>query len=308
MNKYPQCPEWNDFSKDRINDEKFNIEFPQGNHMKNTTVTFPGYIENKSHPFTFCRSITCEDENGKLTNKFSSSDTYTTFKKNLKRQPEDWKYRHKEITYMVNSSGYRTYEWNDIDWKNSIVIFGCSCTYGVGLAENETISYYIQKYTNKKVVNLGYPSGSNKLIVDNAASMLKHFEMPYAVIINWSTSDRTRFYHENGYYDVGPWDSTEYNNYEPPKSKWSVDMNDYWIKTFYNPTNELALNYYWSTYTDAMFYNRTKYIKISFFPTTAHITRVDKSFSILNEARDCVHPGEKNSIEIARYIAERLDS
>lgn len=299
----PTIPLWNLYNKDSIPDGKFNMQFPAKPYRLETYPPFPGYIENKNCPFTFNNALT-HHENGVRTNKFCATDDYKLFEKNLKVQPKDWKYRNKLIEYKANSHGYRTYEWNEIDWKNAIVIFGCSCTYGVGLAEDETISYYIEELTGRQTVNLGYPSGSNKLILDNCASMIKNFGMPYAVIINWTTLDRYRYYHEDGYIDIGPW-TTKGEKY-PKSSKFKIDLFDLWKKIVYNPTNLLATNYHLSAYADAIFASNKNYFKISFFDLSAHVTRSNRFFKIIDRSRDLVHPGEQHSIEIAEYIAERI--
>jgi len=297
-------PDWNKYSNDSLEDNKYNIEFPVKPHRPETMVPFPGYIENSEHPFTFCCDVTSNQRYNGNIYRYSGTDSRLTFKKNLRKQPKTWKYRKKDVTYKLNNSGYRTYEWDDIDWKNAIVIFGCSCTYGVGLAENETISHYIEKYTGRQTVNLGFPGGSNNLILDNAAKMVNDFDMPYTVILNWTCADRFRYYHEDGYHDAGAWDSLT-KKYVPQNSKWSIDINDYWKKTFYNPTNELVKSHQLSKYADAIFNNKTNYIKISFFQLAAHATRSDDCFKISNNARDLLHPGEDNSIEIAKYIVKR---
>ena len=298
--------DWDKLSKDYIDDGKFNQKFPVSPYRPDTMVPFPGYIENKQHPFTELY-LAAKDKDGNITDKFAGSDSYNTFKKNLKTQPSDWKYRTKEVTYNKNSSGYRTYEWDQIDWKNSIVLFGCSCTYGIGLAEDETIATHIEKLTGKQVVNLGFPGGSNKLIIDNSASLIKNFEMPYAVVINWTTTDRTRFYHEKGYHDIGPWDSFIKKDKIPVNSKFPIVGSKYWSNIFYNPSNELAMNYYWSTYADAIFLNRTNYIKLSLFESSAHATRSDTFIKMDNDSRDLVHPGEQTSIKVAEYVANKLN-
>lgn len=299
-------PNWSEYSKDSLEDKKYNIEFPIKPYRPESMVPFPGYIENNEHPFTFCADVVPNESNDNNVYQFSGTDNIKTFKKNLKKQPKTWKYRKKDVTYNLNKSGYRTYEWNDIDWKTAIIILGCSCTYGVGLAENETISYYIEKYTGRQTVNLGFPGGSNSLIMDNAAKMVNDLDMPYAVVLNWTCTDRFRFYHEEGYHDSGAWDS-QVKQHIPHNSKWSIDMKDYWEKTFYNPTNELVKSYQLSKYADAIFNNKTNYIKISFFDTAAHATRSDKHFTITNSARDLLHPGEESSIEIAKYIDKRIN-
>lgn len=297
-NNNTPIPDWASESRDHIHDGQYNFEYVKWPARQFSQIPIPGYIENKKYPFTHVNSLT----HG--SNSYSGMDGPNELQANLKVMPPDWKYRTKRIKYIVNSSGYRTKEWDEIDWTNSIVLLGCSCTFGVGLAEDETISHYIQERTGKYVVNLGVPSGSNELIVNNCAALIKNFPMPYGVVINWSTTDRFRYYSPNSYSDLGPWTGnskpgiTQDNGY--------VDLKDYWEKTFVDPGNELAKNYYWASYTDAMFQGRTKYSKISFFGLTAHYTRSDKFFTIDNKARDCVHPGEGNSIEIADFIYNKF--
>ena len=289
-------PKWSDLTRDVINDGKFNFELPDEPFNNFSQISFPGYLENKDFPFTFNNSLTHQ-----YSTNFSSNDGPKEFERNLKSQPTDWKYRTKSVEYKVNSNGYRCKEWNEINWSEAIVLFGCSCTFGVGLDETETISYHLSKLTGREVVNLGYSSGSNELIVNNCASMLKNFGMPYGVVINWTTTDRFRFYRSNQYDDLGPWtkNAAEINDEE-------IDVGKLWELTFIDPVNELAKNYYWSTYTDAIFEGRTKYAKISFFGLTAHYTRSEKWFEIDNGARDMLHPGEGNSIEVAKYLSERF--
>lgn len=287
----PMLPNWKNIESKNICDNKYNFS--------NCPISFPGYIvSNKEYPFTFCNALTVGE-----TNNWAMGDEEEQFNRNLVNAPADWKYRTKSITYDINSNGYRTYEWQDIDWKNSVVIFGDSCTYGIGLDQDETISYLLQKKINKPVINLGYPSASNHLIINNCAAMIEHFGMPYGVVINWSTTDRFRFYDDSNYHEIGPWNK---NTQKHNQIINGVDVEKLWAIIFYNPTNELAINYYLSTYADAMFKGKTKYLKISYFNLSAHYTRSDAFFPIKGTARDMLHPGIENSEEVANFIAERF--
>ena len=67
-------------------------------------------------------------------------DSRELFKKNLKSQPTSWKYRTTNITYRLNSMGYRTQEFDRIPWHKSIVLFGCSYIFGVGCELSSTIA------------------------------------------------------------------------------------------------------------------------------------------------------------------------
>lgn len=298
----PTYPNWKLLSKHYINDKNYNaMHLPKHYYEHGRSreiIPIPGYIENSQYPFTYNTALTFGSD------RFCRTDSPEVFMKNLQKSSIDWKYRTKQVKYIVNSNGYRTKEWDDIDWKESIVLFGCSNTFGVGLDEDETISYHLSKRTGRYVVNLGFPSGSNELIVNNCAAMIKYFGIPYGVVINWTTTDRFRYYTSNDYHELGPWiNENSLNGYHFTEY---VNLIKLWELTFADPNNELAKNYYWSTYTDAMLQGRTKYCKISYFATTAHYTRSMACFEIDQGARDKIHPGEKNSIEIAEFLTNEL--
>lgn len=285
-------PDWHNQSFCCVNDGNYNKE--------DITTPFPGYVLNEKYPFSFVNASK-ELLNGR---EYLNSEEYSDYRKNCKTQPSDWKYRKKEVKYTVNSSGYRTYEWHDIDWKESIVILGCSCTFGVGISDEETIAHKLEKLTGRQVVNLGVPAGSNSLILNNVSQLLKKFKMPWSVIINWTTLDRFRFYYESGYHDAGPWDYLNKTIFSHDKNR--VDVSKLWNLSVKNETNLAINSYYLSLYADAMLDNYTNYIKVSFFEDTAHFTRSHKWFEIDNEARDLIHPGEKNSEQVANYIHKRI--
>ena len=59
--------------------------------------------------------------------RFAGTDLPELFEKNLKIMPDTWHYRTKNIDYKYNKSKYRTYEFDNIDWNNSVT----SSDYGV---------------------------------------------------------------------------------------------------------------------------------------------------------------------------------
>lgn len=293
----PPVPDWTTHETNKLNDGKYNLPplFKDGKFS--SRGMFPGYIENKNYPFTFCNALM-------ESNKWCTGDEKDRYLKNLATAPLNWKYRTKEVEYIVNSNGYRcSLEWDAIDWKNAIVLFGCSNTFGVGLAEDETIAYYLEQLTGRQVVNLGFPGGSNNLIANNAAALIKNFGIPYGVVINWSTTDRFRFYNRKGCHEVGPWTNNNTRFFRRSHANLSV----LYEQMFVDPVNQSALSYYWSTYTDAMFEGRTRYCKVSYFDDAAHYTRSDKFFHISNSARDRFHPGADNSKAVAEFVAEKFN-
>ena len=104
---------------------------------------------------------------------FNGTDTEEAFEENLKIMSKDWSYREKKIVYNFNSDGYRTYDFNTVDWKNSIVVLGCSCVFGAGLAEDETISYNLEQLTGRQTINMGVSGASNELIINNCVCVFK---------------------------------------------------------------------------------------------------------------------------------------
>jgi len=286
-------PEWILSAQEHLDDSKFNWK---------SNVKFPGYIAAKKwYPFGFCNALTHEIE-GVFSNKWCATDDPESFKKNMYKQPQDWHYRTKEVEYLVNHSGFRTQEWNRIDWANSIVLFGCSNTFGVGLAEDETISSAIERATGRYVVNLGIPAASNQLILNLCAALSERFGTPYGVVINWTSPNRLRHYNDHVYSDLGPWDA-------PPNPTTTIEgqnISKLWADVFFNPTNELAMNYYTAQAARAMWAHRTNYIAFSYFRETARQTRSDHWFEIDNQARDCIHPGRANSQTVADFVARKL--
>lgn len=286
--KIKETPIWNTF--ERMNDGKY--------HSPDCKVLWPGYIENKEHPFLYCNSLVHE-ENNQRTNLWCATDGPEEYKANLKKAPIDWHYRQKKITYLTNNSGYRTLDWNVIDWKNSIVLFGDSCLFGVGVAEDETVSYYLSTMTKRPVINLGYPGLSNEAILDMTCLLLKNFGVPYAVGILWSTTDRFRYFMKNSYVDIGPWVSSS-------KSLLSdgVDLKGLWANTFYDPSNELVRAYNLGIRAESIWNDKCKYATGSFYSISAHYTRSNFHVILDGTARDMLHPGVSSNIAAAKKFTE----
>lgn len=125
---------------------------------------------------------------------FYGIDTYEAYKNNLKTQPEDWYYRHNSIKYTLNSYGYRTKEFQDIDWKNSIVMFGCSHIFGTGNDDKHTIPYFLEELTGIPVINLGVGASSIQFCLHNSLMLYKKYGAPKAVIYSWTGISRHLLY------------------------------------------------------------------------------------------------------------------
>jgi len=132
-------------------------------------------------------------------------DSEEKFLENCKTQPADWEYRHKKLTYTLNSNGYRAPEWNKVNWNNSYLIFGCSHTFGVGIDVSETLAVQIEHIIQKPVINLGVGGGSVQHILSNSIELINKGVRPRGVIIFWPTVERTLWWGREWAVAMGPW-------------------------------------------------------------------------------------------------------
>ena len=222
------------------------------------------------------------------SNKFTSYDSPALFEKNLQTQPDDWHYRSKEVTYACNLNGYRADEWHLIDWQNAVVVFGCSCTLGVGLAEDETVTAQLSKMLNRPVVNMGASASSMQFSFINSTLLSKYFPTPYAVVNLWTNIDRFTIFKDYKIDHAGPWDDTA--------------MYKEYATNIHHSMTEAS---YISIASRELWKNRCKYYSASFFDQTAHYTE-SAWIEIDNQARDLTHPGRISSKKMARLISRNI--
>ena len=269
----------------------------------------PFYINDPKRPFTFKPQSAKPNFIPELAGTFKEmdGDRFESLEKNkkIKENNPEWLYHTKEVRYTTNRDGYRTYEWDKVDWPNAIVIFGCSCTYGIGVDDDHTLSAYLEKYSGRQVVNLGVGGGSNSLMLQNNLNLLENFGTPYAVVNNWSTSDRFEFFGKHNPYHAGPWDGLQVNGPRLDKGPSDmIDIEQLWKNTFADPSHEAGLSFYEGQMGKWLWEGRCKYASISFFPGSP--LHLDKYFVIDNKARDLIHPGPDNYKEIAKYLWKRF--
>jgi hypothetical protein len=255
-----------------------------------SATPLPKYV--LEHKFLKASMLTYETDSTpghqQYSNKFSSYDSENLFRKNLKKQPKDWHYRHKEVVYRCNSSGYRADEWDIIDWKNAVVVFGCSCTVGVGLAEDETVTEQLSTILNRPVINMGVSGSSLQFSFINSALLSKNFPTPYAVVQLWTNIDRFTIFKKQFIDHAGPWDD-------------SAMYKEYANNQYHSMTEAR----YISMASRELWKNQCKYYSASFFDQTAHYTESDW-IEIDNQARDLVHPGRNSANQMAELIAKNV--
>jgi hypothetical protein len=265
--------------------------------INNPPINWPGYLCDPEHPLMTCN--TYSRNNTKTDIEYAGTDSEEFFKQNLETMPDDWWYRHKKIKYEVNKSGYRTAEFDKIDWKNSVVLFGCSNVFGIGVAEDETISYYLENLLGRPVINLGSPGASNDLILYLNLLFFKNFGVPYAVGIMWSCTDRFRYFTENFYVDCGSWNAVPSDN---SVCNDGVDMNQLWTLLNMNKYNELARTYFASLAVSSQWKDRCKLVSGSYFNWASYYARGDFTVNMNGGARDLLHPSKDCHLKSAEQF------
>jgi hypothetical protein len=226
---------------------------------------------------------------GSVGKYFSGTDTPELFAHNLKVQPTDWYYRNSPVNYTLNSRGYRTAEFNTIDWKNSIVIFGCSNVFGVGVDDPYTLASQLSKLVNKPVINMGVGGSSITFALHNSIILRDRYPMPLAVINLWADYSRTVYYHKRRITAYGQWNMEE-NNY---MGNWSAEDS-------HGKTHAI-----FASKTSKLLWENTKYFEGSYFEKTAFLLNC-KPMPHISDSRDCIHFGNSTQYNSAAIIAENL--
>jgi hypothetical protein len=116
----------------------------------------------------------------------------------------NWIYKDVKITYELNYCFFRTDNFDEIDWNNSILMLGCSFVFGIGLTNESTMPYRLQELTGHKVINLGMPAASNTRIWSLLINILNSKIKPKAIIIVWSDPNRYTEFNDDGMEDFQP--------------------------------------------------------------------------------------------------------
>jgi hypothetical protein len=222
------------------------------------------------------------------SSQFASSDNEETFKKSLETQSKNWRYREKEVTYTVNTDGYRTLEFDRINWGESVVIFGCSIVFGVGLDDSETISSCLSRIINRPVINMGVSSSSPTFATHNAIILKQCYPTPKAVVNIWSSIDRTTYYH-NDHVQHAVVDSNKHSYFHQ------------WNRVKSNPiVNSLFLQR-----MNKIMWKDIPYFEASFFEHSANCFKCEHVHAV-DCGRDLMHPGHRSAEILAKTIAENL--
>jgi hypothetical protein len=237
---------------------------------------------------------------GGFTLDFCPSDSKELFEQNLKTQPEDWYYRTNPVRYTLNSSGYRTKEFDDIDWKESIVMFGCSQVFGIGVTDEHTIPYFLEQLSGRPVINMGIGGSSIQTVLHNSIILNdSKYPTPKAVVNMWTDLNRYQLYENNFAINVGTWRNS----------------ND----KFRTPDNMIPFNLMNIKMVRNLWKNKTIYYECSGFGQEKIINKLDSIIrcdSLYNrgyyktrwarDVGDSQHYGSEINFDFARIIYKKL--
>ena len=233
-------------------------------------------------------------ENGSCT--FYDKDSKELYIKNLKTQPKSWKYREKVVTYKLNSEYYRTAEFDRIRWEESIVIFGCSNIFGIGVAIDETLPAQLSKLTGIPTINMGIPGSSAHHALYNSAILRQVHPKPKAIVFGWTGAERCTLF-----------------RYTPNKDLWiencgswtddSADLGKAWYRYDSNIHGHLKM----TRIVAQQMWSDTKYADFTLFPSNMRFIPDCRVIKMIDNGRDCSHPGEKTNLQVAKYLATELN-
>lgn len=146
--------------------------------------------------------------------RFYGSDSPTRFATNLDKLGKIWPWWNRSVQYTVNSQGYRCSEFDQVDWSQSILCFGCSITFGVGVDDSDTWPSQLSLITGIPTVNLGIAGGSIQINWANSVRLIAAGIRPRGVVYYWPDKSRHCEFQPDGSV-VDHWNSREKPVFDP---------------------------------------------------------------------------------------------
>lgn len=232
------------------------------------------------------------DNPKEIDTRWIGTDSPENFKKCLEYPEWREKWENVFINYNMNSNGYRAKEFDQIDWENSVVIFGDSCVLGMGVPEQDTVSAQLEGMIDRPVINLGVGGCSNMFIMYNNMRFLSKYK-PYALINIWTTPDRATTFRkpsvgETGITHWGSWNQDDRNYIK------------YWVREEMNYLGHTSL----CMETCSLLNKDNRYLHYTPKP---HKPELKNSFPFYGGmARDNLHPDLFTYNLQAKYIKEEF--
>jgi hypothetical protein len=192
------------------------------------------------------------------------------------------------VHYTLNKDGYRCPEWEDIDWSNSHLLFGCSVVQGIGLEDSETLDNQLTKILNEPVINLGQCGGSSSFILAITYKLIDAGIRPKSVILVYPESSRVALFLNNKILHVGIW--TQSNEL------------DHWYKEWLKDGNAEYHGYLAGRSIEAAWNNVGIEVTSVHQPTLPGLRDLPR---YVDFAKDNGHPGPMTIKQWARYIAKK---
>lgn len=212
-------------------------------------------------------------------------DTAEVYRANLAQTPPDWPWRNYPLRYITNSQGYRTAEFELIDWASSRVFFGCSNVFGEAIGAEHTAASLVPGG-----VNLGMGGAGPDFILANSIRLKAAGVNPQACVYVWPNWSRCFDYLTEDHVTLwGPWNVTG-----PRSSAWPFMQDELGAQKLaldcYNQINSL-----WTC----------PIVHVSFRWELCQLLGCEY-VAIVDRARDMIHPGIESNQNLARLVRERL--
>jgi hypothetical protein len=212
-------------------------------------------------------------------------DSEQNYNKNCTALGNTWEYYNKKISYVFNEWGFRTKTFDGVDWKNSVVVFGCSNTFGTGLAEEDTVTVQLEKLLNMPVINLGISGSAVDLAAINSLILYKHYPRPKAVVHLWTDGERY----------------SDFNNFKTKNVRHFNIHNP----NFYPNLNWGERSKFYILADRELWNNCIPYYEATWFAHFKETYDID-FLETLDKARDLRHPGSISARTAAKKIAVGL--
>lgn len=234
--------------------------------------------------------------------KWCQTDSPMTYAKNLERLGPNWHYATKSVEYKFNRHGYRTNEWESIDWAQSVVLFGCSLVLGIGVNEDETVGYHLSKMLGRPVINLGIGGSSIAMSLFNSMLMMERKPTPWGVGFLWTEPSRLVEFTDSKLINWGIW-HLDLNTDGGRKNYGKSNIIRYWNS--YDENSSLH-SYFLTRAAKASWAARTRYCESTFLLSTKEKLQLDTYLNYDQQARDCIHPGPDCNFQMANILAGQL--
>lgn len=107
----------------------------------------------------------------------------------------DKHFPHHDISYILNSNGYRSENFDNTQSENNYLFSGCSVTFGIGIPYRTTWAYQLnKKLGGESFFNLAINGGNAETCISDIYTYIKKFGKPKGVFLIIPTLTRHHFF------------------------------------------------------------------------------------------------------------------